>query len=93
MVTYSRPTNDLALLLVSSVSADLRRKHTDELLDTYWEQLTIICKKLKIDIGEVLEYDRKKLGEDFRKGQLLALLLCIGECMCRNAYLDFSLMF
>ncbi|XP_050295948.1 uncharacterized protein LOC126735889 [Anthonomus grandis grandis] len=79
MVTYSRPTNDLALLLVSSVSADLRREHTDELLDVYWVKLVENCKKLKVDIEEMLNYDRKKLGEDFRKGQLLALLLCIGS--------------
>ncbi|KAF7268702.1 hypothetical protein GWI33_018206 [Rhynchophorus ferrugineus] len=79
MVTYSRPTNDLSLLLVSSVSADLRRNHTDELLDVYWEKLTDTCRKLKVDIEEALKYDRKTLGEDFKKGQLLALLLCIGS--------------
>ncbi|CAG9769500.1 unnamed protein product [Ceutorhynchus assimilis] len=79
MVTYSRPTNDLALLLVSSVSAELRREHTDELLDAYWEKLCCICRQLKIDIEELLGYTRKKLGEDFRRAQLLALLLCIGS--------------
>ncbi|ENN73896.1 hypothetical protein YQE_09504, partial [Dendroctonus ponderosae] len=40
MVTYSRPTNDIALLLVGSVPADLRREHTDRLLDLYWAKLT-----------------------------------------------------
>lgn len=79
MVTYSRPTNDLSLLLVSSVSAELRRAHTDEILDVYWEKLTDTCRMLKVDVEERLEYDRKKLGDDFRKGQLLALLLCIGS--------------
>lgn len=80
MVTYSRPTNDIALLLVSSVPADLRREHTDELLDLYWQKLTTISKKLKVDIEDTLQYTRAKLGEDFKKGQLLALLLCIGKC-------------
>ncbi|XP_048526250.1 uncharacterized protein LOC109541407 isoform X2 [Dendroctonus ponderosae] len=79
MVTYSRPTNDIALLLVSSVPAELRREHTDQLLDLYWEKLTKISKKLKVDIEDTLHYTRAKLGEDFKKGQLLALLLCIGS--------------
>ncbi|KAL1508844.1 hypothetical protein ABEB36_003675 [Hypothenemus hampei] len=79
MVTYSRPTNDLALLLVSSVAADLRREHSNSLLDLYWEKLTSTCLKLKLNIEEKLGYNRQKLGEEFRKGQLLALLLCIGS--------------
>ncbi|XP_066150167.1 uncharacterized oxidoreductase dhs-27-like [Euwallacea fornicatus] len=79
MVTYSRPTNDLALLLVSSVSADLRREHSEEVLDLYWEELTSLCRKLKVNVEETLGYNRNMLGEDFRKAQLLALLLCIGS--------------
>lgn len=79
MVTYSRPTNDLALLLISSVPAELRRLHTDSLLDGYWEQMTSTCRKLKLDIESDLGYDRKKLGEDYKRSQLLALLLCIGS--------------
>lgn len=79
MVTYSRPTNDLALLLISSVPAELRRLHTDSLLDGYWAQMTATCRKLKLDIESELGYDRKKLGEDYKRSQLLALLLCIGS--------------
>ncbi|XP_023025518.1 uncharacterized protein [Leptinotarsa decemlineata] len=79
MVTYSRPTNDLALLLNSSISAELRRLHTDEILDEYWDSLTSSCRKMKVDVEAELGYDRKKLGEDFKRSQLLALLLCIGS--------------
>ncbi|XP_060523959.1 uncharacterized protein LOC132700567 [Cylas formicarius] len=79
MVTYSRPTNDLALLIVSSLAADVRRQHTDQLLDSYWEHLTANCRKLKFNVEEEMNYNRVRLGEDFTKSQLLALLLCIGS--------------
>lgn len=79
MVTYSRPTNDLALLLNSSVPAELRRLHTGSLLDGYWTCLIETCRKLKLDVESELGYDRNKLGKDFKKSQLLALLLCIGS--------------
>lgn len=79
MVTYSNPTNDLALLLISSVPAELRRLHTETLLDTYWQTLTRTCGKLTLEVSTELGYDRDKLGEDYKKSQLLALLLCIGS--------------
>ncbi|KAL3278113.1 hypothetical protein HHI36_013458 [Cryptolaemus montrouzieri] len=79
MVTYSRATNDLALLLISSVPAELRRLHTDKLLDTYWEVLVSTCRSLGLDVEGTLEYDRTQLGEDYKRSQLLALLLCIGS--------------
>lgn len=79
MVTYSRPTNDVALLLVSSLPTDLRRNNTDSLLDTYWNALTETALRLKVDIQSDLGYDRQKLATDFRKSLLLALLLCIGS--------------
>lgn len=79
MVTFSRPTNDIALLLISSVPAELRRQHTETLLDKYWGHLTQTCKKLGLDVETELEYDRKKLGQDYKRSQLLALLLCIGS--------------
>lgn len=78
MVTYSRPTNDLALLLVSSVAADLRRQYSESMLDLYWETMTEMCRNLGVDIEGSLNYNRQKLGEDYRRAQLLALLLCIG---------------
>lgn len=79
MVTYSRPTNDLALLLVSSVQSELRRQHTEELLDDYWTSLTDYCRRLGVDVEKEHGYTRSELGSDYRRSQLLALLLCIGS--------------
>ena len=79
MVTYSRATNDLALLLISSVPAELRRLHTEKLLDVYWNNLTDTCRCLGLDVDEELGYNRKLLSEDYQRSQLLALLLCIGS--------------
>ncbi|XP_071556289.1 uncharacterized protein [Temnothorax nylanderi] len=79
MVTYSRPTNDVALLLVSSVPTELRRKHTKTLLNKYWDRLNWTCSSLGLDIPKDLGYTRNDLDKDYRKSQLLALLLCIGS--------------
>lgn len=79
MVTYSRPTNDLALLLISSVPAELRRIHTEKLLDEYWSNLLKTCLQLNLDVEKELGYNRDRLGEDYKRSQLLALLLCIGS--------------
>ena len=79
MVTYSRPTNDIALLLVSSVPTELRRRHTQYLLDKYWQVLTTTCNNLDLDIPKDLSYTRQDLDRDYRRSQLLALLLCIGS--------------
>ncbi|KAL2714515.1 putative oxidoreductase dhs-27 [Vespula squamosa] len=79
MVAYSRPTNDVALLLVSSLPSKLRRKHTESLLDAYWNALNESCFIYGVDIPKDLGYTRKDLAKDYRKSQLLALLLCIGS--------------
>lgn len=79
MVTYSRPTNDIALLLISSVPSELRRLHTDTLLSTYWDSLTTTAKLLGVDIESDLGYSRLRLKSDYQRSQLLALLLCIGS--------------
>ncbi|KAG6558397.1 EcKinase 6 [Microplitis demolitor] len=79
MVTYSRPTNDIALLLVSSVPTELRRLHTAALLDKYWQTLLETCLPLGVNILEDLNYTREDLDKDYRRSQLLALLLCIGS--------------
>lgn len=79
MVTYSRPTNDVALLLVSSLPTELRRNHTVSLLDTYWRALTSHSARLQLDISAELGYDHHDLSKDFRRSLLLALLLCIGS--------------
>ncbi|BES92351.1 Protein of unknown function (DUF1679) [Nesidiocoris tenuis] len=79
MVTYSRPTNDVALLIVSSVPTELRRRHTTTLLDSYWSQFTNLARQLSLDVTGELGYTRDDLTRDFRRSQLLALLLCIGS--------------
>lgn len=79
MVTYSRPTNDVALLILSSLSGDLRRQNTDTLLDKYWRAFTSFSTKLNVDVEGTLGYSRADLQEDYRKSQLLAILLCIGS--------------
>ncbi|XP_046673671.1 uncharacterized protein LOC124362856 [Homalodisca vitripennis] len=79
MVTYSRPTNDVALLLVSSLSTELRRTHTETLLDAYWAALNSYSSRLQLNITAELGYDRQNLSKDFRRSLLLALLLCIGS--------------
>lgn len=79
MVTYSRPTNDIALLLVSSVPTELRRLHTAALLDKYWQTLLESSLPLGVDVPEDLKYSREDLDKDYRRSQLLALLLCIGS--------------
>ncbi|XP_058791236.1 uncharacterized protein LOC131664281 [Phymastichus coffea] len=79
MVTYSRPTNDVALLLVSSLPTELRRRHTANLLDGYWHTLNKSCASLGLDIANELQYTRSDLDRDYRRSQLLALLLCIGS--------------
>jgi hypothetical protein len=79
MVTYSRPTNDVALLIVSSLSAELRRANTPRLLDSYWSEFTKVSSSLGVQVERELGYTRAALETDFRRSQLLALLLCIGS--------------
>ncbi|XP_027847429.2 uncharacterized protein LOC114127400 [Aphis gossypii] len=79
MISYSRPTNDVALLLVSSLSTETRRNHSNELVDIYWEALTTHATKLGVDIEGQLEYSRYDLDEDMKESKLLAVLLCIGS--------------
>lgn len=79
MVTYSRPTNDVALLVVSSLGTELRRQHSVALLDGYWTALTGAAARLGVDVEGGLGYGRERLAQDYRRSQLLALLLCIGS--------------
>jgi hypothetical protein len=48
-------------------------------LDGYWTNLTDTCRRLNLDVEEELGYDRARLAEDYKRSQLLALLLCIGS--------------
>jgi hypothetical protein len=78
MVAYSHPANDLALLIVSSLDAELRRGHAFELLDWYLASLERLSAPLGVSI-EALGYTADMLHADFKRSQLLALLLCVGS--------------
>lgn len=66
MITYSRPTNDIALLITSSLPSSIRRQHTTKLLDLYYNLLKTNCHKLSLDIELDLQYSRNKMECDFR---------------------------
>lgn len=66
MVTYSRPTNDIALLLISSLPSNVRREYTEKLLDLYYTTMKNNLKKFTIDLETDLEYSRANLTEDYR---------------------------
>lgn len=66
MITYSSPTNDIALLITSSLSSSVRRQHTSKLLDLYYNLLKSNCHKLSLDIEVDLQYSRNKMECDFR---------------------------
>lgn len=78
MITYSHPANDLALLIISSLDSTLRREHTPALLDFYLACLAQQCAPLGVHLAQ-LGYTGSMLRDDFRRSQLLALLLCIGS--------------
>jgi thiamine kinase-like enzyme len=66
MITYSRPTNDIALLITSSLPSSIRRQHTNKLLDLYYNLLRSNCAKIGLDIEVDLQYSRNKMECDFR---------------------------
>lgn len=66
MVTYSRPANDVALLMVSSLPSDIRRKHSEGLLDLYYTSLKTNCLKLNVDIEQELGFSRETLMKDYK---------------------------
>lgn len=79
MATYSRPTNDLALLLVTSVSGEVRRKRTGHILDAYWNRFCETTTSLGLDVEGQLNYSRRELETEFQQSLLLAVLLGIGS--------------
>lgn len=66
MITYSRPTNDIALLITSSLPSSIRRQHTTKLLDLYYNLLRSNSSKIGLDIEIDLQYSRNKMECDFR---------------------------
>ncbi|EEB11636.1 conserved hypothetical protein [Pediculus humanus corporis] len=79
MVTCSQPTNDLALLIISSLTSKTRRENADKLLECYWENFVENLKRLNVDASRDLNYGLSDLFADYKRSQLLALLLCIGS--------------
>lgn len=79
MATYSRPTNDLALLLVTSVSGEIRRKDTGRILDAYWRRFLSTAEDLGLQVESSLSYSRQELEQEYERSLLLAVLLGIGS--------------
>lgn len=48
-------------------------------MDKYWDVLRETSSSLGLDIPKELNYDRDNLDADYRRSQLLALLLCVGS--------------
>lgn len=66
MITYSRPTNDVALLMVSSLPSNIRRKNSEELLDIYYTSLKSNCLKMGVNVEDDLGYNREALMKDYK---------------------------
>jgi len=75
MMAISRPTHDVALLLFTSLTPEVRRANTDALLRHYWNVFRSTVSKVKVE----LPFDFEVIRNEFKKSQLLALLLVIGS--------------
>lgn len=77
MVSLGRPMDDVALLLLSSLTPELRRAVGDSLIEEYGERLEIECVRLgAAAAGAVV---RRGLKPDWPRAALRALLLCAGS--------------
>lgn len=61
-----RPTNDLALLILSSLPSNVRREHTQNLLNHYYTKMKENLSKINIDIEVTLGYTKEKLLDDYK---------------------------
>lgn len=77
MISLGRPMDDIALLLLSSLSPQMRRSIGDQLIDDYGERLVTECAKL--GAGSVGVEVRGTLKADWPRAALRALLLCAGS--------------
>lgn len=68
----------MALLLVSSANGELRRKHTETLVQGYFENVLEWVTRLGEDATS-LGWERTRVMREMRRSQLLALLLCLGS--------------
>lgn len=77
MVSLGRPMDDVALLLLSSLTPELRRSVGDSLMEEYGERLETECTRLgAAAAGSVV---RRGLKPDWPRAALRALLLCAGS--------------
>ena len=79
LAQVSTPTNDVALLLLSSLSSEVRRTRTAALLRHYWDQLTATARRFGVNLETEYEYSLERLEQDYRRSRKLALLLCAGS--------------
>lgn len=61
-----RPTNDLALLILSSLPSKIRRENTQQLLTLYYETMKENLSKMSIDLEVTLHYSKEKLFDDYK---------------------------
>lgn len=61
-----RPTNDIALLIMSSLPSKIRRDNQQKLLDLYYTELKQNLAKISIDLEVTLHYSKEKLLEDYK---------------------------
>lgn len=61
-----RPTNDIALLIMSSLPSKIRRDNQQKLLDLYYTELKQNLAWISIDLEVTLHYSKEKLLEDYK---------------------------
>lgn len=77
MISLGRPMDDIALLLLSSLSPEMRRSIGDDLIEYYGDSLMSECEKLgATPAGNEV---RSGLMSDWPRAALRALLLCAGS--------------
>lgn len=77
MVSLGRPMDDIALLLLSSLSPELRRAIGDSLIEDYTQKLVSEC--ISLGAAGAANAMRRGLKADWPRAALRALLLCAGS--------------
>lgn len=77
MVSLGRPMDDVALLLLSSLTPEMRRSCGERLIEEYGNRLEVECAKL--GVGSAGSIVRRGLKPDWPRAALRALLLCAGS--------------
>lgn len=60
------------------MKTEVRREHHIRLVNFYFENLKQVCEKYGLSLENELSYELKDFQEEYKKSQLLALLLCVG---------------